>query len=325
MKRKVQKQKQKQRLPVKQQRQSSKEQKQRQSSKEQEQRQSVNVVVNLAEKKQMKKRVYKRKTKKSPTEVEQESQSQMFRQLPPVVYMTPPQVSNYLIPPEKTPERPSITDIKTIPKPREKEEPKTMSFIEPVPLFDEPTRENVRKMEKKNVVPEPVTGKEEMKGLEMKEVVTIRKPKKLKQPKIVEVFESAQKADVPEPAILRMPSVKTIPSIFGGQGEEEEIRLPQYPTAFATRYVPPQEEEPAFGIPGGTFMEEGSPRSTSAREVGTPSRGRPASKYAYLASASKITLQDIYKEEFGEDAPSNFTVIQLREAIRKKLGETKAK
>jgi hypothetical protein len=299
MKRKVQKQKQKQR-----------------------QSQTVKVVVNLPEKKQRRKRTYK--PKKSPTEVEQESQSQMFRQLPPVVYMTPPQVSNYLIPPEKTPERPSITDIKTIPKPREKEEPKTMSFIEPVPLFDEPTRENVRKMEKKNVVTEPVTEKEEMKGLEMKEVVTIRKPKKLKQPKIVEVFESAQKADVPEPAILRMPSVKTIPSIFGGQGEEE-IRLPQYPTAFATRYVPPQEEEPAFGIPGGTFMEEGSPRSTSAREVGTPSRGRPAGKYAYLASASKITLQDVYKEEFGEDAPSNFTVIQLREAIRKKLGETKAK
>ena len=185
---------------------------------------------------------------------------------------------------------------------------------------------------KKNVVtepvtepiPEPIPRKEEMKGLEMKEVVTIRKPKKLKQPKIVEVFESAQRADVPEPAILRMPTIKTIPSIFGGQGEEE-IRFPQYPTAFATRYVPSQEEEPAFGIPGGTFMEEGSPRSTSAREVGTPSRGRPAGKYAYLASASKVTLQDVYKEEFGQDAPSNFTVKQLREAIQKKLSETKAK
>jgi hypothetical protein len=267
-------------------------QKQRQS-------QSVKVIVTLPEKKQRRRRTYKpKKTEEEP---------QLFRQLPPVVYMTPPQVTNYIIPQDRPTERPSITEIKTIPNPREKVEPKTMSFtaeiIQPVetPAMSPQSQPAMSPQSQPAMSAPQAAMAAELKLGEKK-----RKKKKA-QPDILEEFIPAAKAE--QPAIMRKSIPKKKPTILY---ESEDTENEQYPFAIATPYNPPEKPTDfGFGIEGYTSPKESTTFS--------PRKGRPPAKYSYLALATKSRLQEIYTEEFGKEPPMNMGVKELRDAIRKKL------
>ena len=269
MKRKVQKQKQKQR-----------------------QSQTVKVVVNLAEKKQKKKRISKRKTQR-------EEEPELFRPLPPVVYIPPAQVTNYMIPQERPATVPRITEMKPIENPRSSLEIEDIRPLEFFPFGDEFPAEKEIKIVKK----EPATS-----------------PKPASSS--ILQMEPSSASDRP---ILEKPAPPVARPIF-------PRREPRFVTAYATEYesspeeyiLPPKEKkkvakkvkpekvaEKAEAIP--VREPEQEPEAKEQR-----ARGRPAiGKYPNLGKASKQMLQSIYKIEFGVEPKANTSVEKLRTLIKK--------
>jgi hypothetical protein len=335
MKRKVQKQKPKKRLPVKQQRESSKEQEQKQSSKEQEQRQSVNVVVNLAEKKQMKKRVYKRKTKK---QIEEPTGTELFRPLPPVVYMTPPQITNYLIPQERPAERPRITEMKPIENPRSSLEIEDIRPLEFFPFGDEFPAEKEIKIVKK----EPATStKSPSPAVAPSPILQMEAPSPASSTSPILQLE----APSPARTILEPPKFETGYSReYASSSGEEYYILPPKPKKKSAKKKSTEkpvkaEKVEEFGIEiplseGKKVSElnilgkkaEKQPslekfgfksESESIPVVASPrARGRPSGPFPNLGQASKQMLQSIYKIEFGKDADPSMKRNELLDYIK---------
>jgi len=302
-------------------------QKQRQS-------QSVKVIVNLPEKKPRRKRTYK--PKKSPTEVEQESQ--MFRQLPPVVYMTPPQVTNYLMPKDTTtpkitemktdavPIRPRITEMKPVENPRA-----SLEDINPLEFFkfgDEFPEEKEIKIVTKEAATSPIL---EMKPAPAKSSILEMKPAPSKsaildlpafetqyskeykksesefeivpvKPKRKKASKKAKEPDVPIPVIAEE-VVSEMPILEGKKVSGLNI--------LAAR----SEKQPNLERFG--FTSETEPIKPAISAKITKGRGRPSSgKYPNLGNASKEMLTKIYKNEFGKDVDPSMKRDEILDYIK---------